>query len=271
MSNFIVDTERCTKDYICVKECPRNIITINKKTGFPYIDKESENLCIQCGHCVINCASRANKLSFFPDSQIDTVNIDLMPLPHQSEVLLKTRRSVRQFKDKIIDDNHIEKILDIAKYAPTASNRQSVRWIIVKQSNTTKELSKLYNQGLRDFLRHNTEDEFYKRHLKSIQQGLDPVFRGARQLAIAIVPNGSGWVEDAIIALTYFEIAAHSMSIGTCWCGYLMKMMQLYAPMREKLGILDSEHICGILLIGYPVLKTSKMLPPRKKQDITIK
>jgi len=52
--------------------------------------------------------------------------------------LLKSRRSIRKYKQQPIEEEKIEKCLEAARWAPSAMNRQPWEFIIVKKENTRK-------------------------------------------------------------------------------------------------------------------------------------
>ena len=61
--------------------------------------------------------------------------------------LLKTRRSIRKYKNKPVEEEKIEKCLEAARWAPSASNRQPWEFIVVKDENTKRKLSTIHPYG----------------------------------------------------------------------------------------------------------------------------
>ena len=61
--------------------------------------------------------------------------------------LLKTRRSIRKYKNQPVEKEKIEKCLEAARWAPSASNRQPWEFVIVKEENTRKKLSNIHPYG----------------------------------------------------------------------------------------------------------------------------
>ncbi len=56
---------------------------------------------------------------------------------------IKTRRSVREFTDREVDDKLIEEIIDTGRWAPSGLNNQAWRFIVVRNKDTKDELSEL--------------------------------------------------------------------------------------------------------------------------------
>ncbi len=83
------------------------------------------------------------------------------------------------------------------------------------------------------------------------------------------VPKDHMWPEDASIALTYFELAAHALGVGACWGGFLTAAIRNFEGLRDYLGIGCDEHVCGAQMFGYPLLRPARQYPTRKPLDIS--
>jgi nitroreductase len=57
---------------------------------------------------------------------------------------------------------------------------------------------------------------------------------------------------DAIIALTYFDLAAPSFGIGTCWAGFLSIAASSYEPLVQALALPPGRKCAFGLMFGYP-------------------
>jgi NAD-dependent dihydropyrimidine dehydrogenase PreA subunit len=127
MSQITVDTGLCKRDGACVDVCPSKTLALNEE-GFP--EEISEDRCILCGHCVAVCPSHALTHTGLPEEAFLPVPKDL-PTPAMMDGLLMSRRSVRTFKDRPVARETLEELLDVARRAPTASNSQTLHWIVV--------------------------------------------------------------------------------------------------------------------------------------------
>ena len=54
------------------------------------------------------------------------------------------------------------------------------------------------------------------------------------------------------IALTYLELAATSMGLGTCWAGYFNVTATSFPPMQEALALPPGHQAFGSMMVGYP-------------------
>lgn len=271
MPSLIVDPSKCTKCGICTKICPVGIIQVGE-TGLPEMNVKMARYCIECGHCAMFCPQCANSLSFLKNEDLVKVTEIQMPSKEEALNLLKTRRSTRHFKTEPVPDAVIMEIFETAKMAPTACNDQPVRWIVSNTPEKTKEIVNLILCWLRSEIFKNPTGPLSivgANMIAKAREGEDMLLRGAPQSVIAVVPKEHKWPEDGTIALTYFELAAHSLGVGTCWGGFLTMAVRNFEGLRQYLGIKDEEHICGAQMLGYPVLKPVRQFPSRKKMDIT--
>ena len=167
---------------------------------------------------------------------------------------IKTRRSVRKFSDKIVEPEKIQTILEAVQAAPSWSNMQCWRLVVVKSAETRATISDL----------SYVEAFFATRGYKS-----NPAQKGIADAPVVIVlcavPEQSGemagqpyYMADAGIASENLMLAAHAVGLATVFVGVFDE---------EKLGDLleipPGVRIVGLFPIGYP-LSEPKAGPPRK-------
>jgi hypothetical protein len=96
--------------------------------------------------------------------------------------------------------------------------------------------------------------------------GYDEVLYNAPCLVIAQAEDEALTAQqDCDIALTYFELAAKAMGLGTCWNGILAMAVQDWKPLKEAMEL--SNNYFYPMVLGYPKLKYHR-LPERKKPNI---
>ena len=136
---------------------------------------------------------------------------------------IKSRRSIRSFVNKDIPDNQIKMILEAGQWAPSASNRQAWKFIVIKKKELIKDLAKLANYG---------------------------EFASKAPVVIAIVgfagKNPKWYVQDTSIASMNMMLMAWSLNIGTCWIGSLNR-----EKAKELLGLSKEDFLLTILPFGY--------------------
>ncbi len=266
-----VDPLKCTKCGTCINICPVGIVKFGD-SGLPEIDIRTSARCIKCGHCVIFCPESANSLSFLNKEEMVSVSDLAMPSSTEALNFIKTRRSIRQFKSEPLMQDVFDKIFDAVKNAPTASNSQPVRWIVSSEPEKTKEITNLILCWMREEIFKDPMSQtaiIGAAMIAKAKEGEDALLRGAPHAVIAVVHKDYMWPEDASIALTYLELAAHALGVGACWGGFLTAAVRNFKGLREYLGIGEDEHVCGAQMIGYPLIKPVRQFPPRKKQNIT--
>lgn len=264
MPVFKVNTEQCRRDGICTQVCPAQIIG-NDEGGLPFVLGGGAERCIGCGQCVAFCPHGAASLDGLPMQTARKVERKLLPSPEAVAELLKTRRSTRVFSEKKVPREVLERIVDMASYAPTAKNQRKVRWVIVDDPQKMRELLNLVADWLDEFAGQDPKTPVQRASkvmVSMVRKGKDPVFRGARQLAVAVAQKDAWGKSDAAIALSYFELAAHALGVACCWGGYFTIASEHSRGIRLLLGLGEEEIVGGAQMIGYPGLRAT-CLPPR--------
>lgn len=257
-----IDHDKCKRDGICVAECPFSLILENKETGFPEIRPAAERLCITCGHCLAVCPHQALSLAAMVDDHCPPLDKKLLASPAALAQFLKSRRSIRTYRQERITRATLEQLLDIARWAPSAKNGQPVHWLMVEDATELRRLAGMVVSWFQ-------EKNILPGVVKAWSEGKDMVLRNAPHLAIAHAP-GEGLskpTEDCTIALTYLELAAHAHGIGACWAGFLMSAANAYQPLTEALALPAGHKVYGALMLGYPKFRYRR-IPPRQPLKI---
>ena len=131
---FKVDRDICIACEQCIKDCPVNDIYL--KEGKAHIKNEA---CIKCGHCIAICPVKAVSTDDYDMSEvIEYKKEDFQIEPERLLNFIKFRRSVRRFKNKEVEKEKIEKIIEAGRFAPTSTNSQDVSYTVLQ-----KELPKI--------------------------------------------------------------------------------------------------------------------------------
>jgi nitroreductase len=202
-----------------------------------------------------------------PD-QLEKVDKNKLPSAESAEHFLRTRRSIRAFKDKPVPHEVVEKIIDIARYAPSGKNRQPANWMVIYD----KEKVKKYANMVAEFWKYvERNDPVYSKiasdELAIWNRGIDNVCWGAAHIVL-ILAEGDRWEEECKIAMEYFDLAAYSMGVGTCWTGWCRYAANNYDPLKNELNIPVGEKVFAAMLVGYPA-HNSVRIPSRNDANIT--
>lgn len=253
MPSIQIDTSLCSGDTLCVQVCPAKCLRM--KNGKAATVPLGENLCIRCGQCVAICPKAAIR--------VNNVNLDNLPKARADmdaerfALFAKSRRSIRNFKDKPVPPEVILDALETARYAPTGSNRQDVEWIVWNDRDKLHDFAAKIIDAMRGM-------EGQERLVSAFDKGDDVIFRGA---PCAVFNHSGGNYSfsgaDCAIAITYLELMLHSMGMGSCWAGYALRMAQMVPSLRDYLGLPSDRQIHGGLMVGYPSFRYQR-LPERK-------
>ena len=274
MSLLIVDESKCKQDGFCVRDCPRGIIRLKDKKTFPELVPGGESLCLICGHCVAVCPHGALSHKMVPLEDCPPIQKELGINAAQVVQFLRSRRSIRSFKDRPVEKEKIRRLIEIARYAPTASNTQLVEWLVFNDKDTIRELAKMAVDWGRALLAKDpnaVKMPYIPEIVAAWDAGYDAVLRGAPAMVVASAPreDQNGTV-NLTLALSYLELAASSMGLGTCWAGILRSAMLDWPPLQKAIGLSENHSHHYPMMLGYPKAKYFR-LPQRKPPKITWK
>ncbi len=145
------------------------------------------------------------------------------------EEAIRTRKSVRRYLDKPIEDEKIRALLEAARLAPSASNRQEGRFVVVTDAGTRKRL-----------VGAATNQKFVGEAACVIACCADTDRHEMKcgQLCYPI---------DVAIQIDHMTLRAVELGLGTCWIGAFYE-----DQVKDILGIPDSIRVVELLAIGYP-------------------
>jgi nitroreductase/NAD-dependent dihydropyrimidine dehydrogenase PreA subunit len=268
---ILIDQDLCKKDDICIESCPNRIIGSSPENGFPMIIPGLEMLCISCGHCVSVCPHGALRHPNAPVEDCPPIQKELVITKEQAAQFLRARRSIRVYKDAPVERETIQELIEIAGHAPTGGNSQLVRWIVIADREKVHGLSALTIEWMRQKLvehpyQFRYPPEFLKLVISGWEGGEDPILRKAPALIVATSP--AVMATDPTLALSYFELAATAMGLGTCWAGLLKAALLEYEPAMAAIGLTNDTSIFFYpLMLGYPKYKY-RLLPRRNPPKI---
>lgn len=257
MLDFIIDQTRCVRCGECAADCPVSIIDLEGESGLPRIPEHRQSRCIRCQHCLAVCPTAALSILGHDPDQCAPV---LPQSPDLVENLIRSRRSVRRFSPEALDRDTLDRLMDVAAYAPTGKNQRRVRFTLVDDPAVMAEIRVRTMEGIR---RAALEDslpdgmEFFATFLGPYDAGRDIIYRHAPHMLIASAPRDSAAPEaDPFIALSCFEIMAQSLGLGTLWCGFARWALQSVVPeLGRALGIPADHRSMYAMMFGRPAVR----------------
>lgn len=270
MSLISVDSEKCARDGICVDLCPIRLLVMDPENG-PKAVPGTEHLCIGCGHCVAACPHGALDSTRSPLAEHTPIPSGFSVDPDTAAVLLRSRRSIRQYKEEPVSRDMLIKLLDVARFAPSGHNSQGISFLIVEGRENLLSIREIVIEWMREVSR--LQPEMGRRLnmpglIRAHENGEDRILRGAPQLIVAHARRDlPPAMTSSTLALEYAELYATTLGLGTCWAGYTQVCAQQSPALSEFLKIPADRGITGILMIGYPKYGYYR-LPPRNRLDV---
>ena len=142
---------------------------------------------------------------------------------------IKTRRSIRSYQDRPVEAEKLQQVLEAARIAPSASNSQDWKFIVVTDPQTRQSLvSACYNQAV---------------------VGQAPVVIAACSTnPTRVMASGqSAAAVDLSIAVDHMTLAAVQLGLGTCWIGAFDA-----SAVAKLLDLSAGIAVIHILPLGYP-------------------
>ena len=266
---FIVNQEKCVKCGHCIKDCMPRVIEFNED-GFPYA-KHPEN-CMKCQHCLAICPAGAiSVLGKTPE------NSEPVKIRDEEAILnlIKTRRSFRFYKKENLNPEVMAKLKNMLNWSPTGVNYHKLHFSFVDdvevmdeiRDYTNKKLIRLFSNPVIGFLFKK-----YKRYTNGIIKGHDIVFRGAPHMIIVSTPIDAPCKDiDPIIALSYFELYAQSLGVGTVWCGIAYSVFKLFPELCKQVEIPDGYKLSYAMLFGPTHAKYHRSTQPEPFDIVSVK
>lgn len=267
MPVFSVITELCRQDGICASVCPAHVIK-GPKGVTPIMRPGAGESCIACGQCMAFCPHGAARVDVLPVEDMQPLDRKRLPDAAGVEMLLKTRRSVRHYKQEALPRELLEHILAATRHAPSAKNRRPVRWVVIYGRESLRAVGNSVAEWLATPEAGGMIPEA-KALYRAWAMNLDPLFRGAPHLVLAVTDKHWHWgATDAAIALTYLELAALPHGVGACWAGYVTTAARHYAPLQRLLGVADDEKVQGGQMLGYMALRPTASAPRERLREV---
>jgi nitroreductase len=141
---------------------------------------------------------------------------------------IKTRRSIRRYTRKEVEDQLIERILEAGRWAPSGHNNQPWQWIIVKNRSTIERIARCTIYG--------------------------EVVRSANALICVFLDKKEVYdlKKDTLAIGACIQnmcLAAHSLGLGCCWQGEILARKEEVGRILEAP---DSLELVAVLTLGYP-------------------
>jgi len=157
--------------------------------------------------------------------------------------VISTRRSIRSYKPDPIPEEALNRVLDAARIAPSGSNRQPWKFILVKDDQLKKDLVPLC--GNQSFIAEAP--------IVVVACGRNIHYDRGKYM------GDMSMLVDVAIAVTHLTLAARAEGLGTCWIGMFDNK-----AIKELLQIPEDVNVVALIPLGYPKGKVFSEPGPRK-------
>jgi nitroreductase len=202
---------------------------------------------------------------------------------------IKARRSIRRFAPDDIPQDMVDRMLEAARLAPSASNRQPWRFLVVRDRETRKQLSRICLEQrfieeapvvivcFGDFERYSDAAR-KKRRRESVESGTastasgrfaDPEFIAYID-SLPVPPHEQlvrPVVANTYIAVEHLVLMATALGLGTCWVGAFEDPVEI----NRLFGLDDTLLPVAIIPVGYPAEKIPPQRPRLALEEILVK
>jgi nitroreductase len=234
-------------------------------------------LCIKCGQCMAICPTKSiiveglsYSRDFFEISETGAVGTPFFDM-------IANRRAIRNFKDKPVPKELLEKVVRAITFAPPGFTPIKTEIVVVQDTAVIRKalpymievydyLVKAMNNPIaRFFIRRkvgkakfNTIENhvvpLMKNRLPELKMGVEDTI--TRYAPVMIVfhadPNAENYEADIYIALTYGFLAAHALGLGASAMDLIPPAIQNNQELRKLLLIPDNNAVVASMILGYP-------------------
>ena len=142
---------------------------------------------------------------------------------------IQLRRSVRAYQDRDIEKEKLYKVLEAARLAPSASNRQEWKFIVVNNKDKRKKLAiAASNQNF-------------------IAEAPIVIIACSTESQSTMLCGQPRYTVDVSIAVSFIILQAQELGLGTCWIGAFGE-----PSVKEILGIPNNIRVVAMTPLGYP-------------------
>ena len=274
-----IDRGKCRKDGLCVRICPK-VFTQGEAGGVPEVSRPE--FCNDCGHCLLICPSGAITHWRLGEIALHEVRKDLLPSFEQVEEMIRTRRSIRNFLDKPVERELIEKVIDCARFAPSAKNTQSTEYIVIDNRDTLRRIAAMTAKWLGDSARRlknpiirriflmrgmTTKEEFsrwvgqFELTAENMQKGIDTILYNAPVLVLFHAGKHIRFAEaNANLALQNATFAACALGLGSFYAGYVVSACTHDSAIPRLLHLPQGHRIYAGLTLGHTKIGFSRWI-----------
>lgn len=156
--------------------------------------------------------------------------------------VIVSRRSVKKFKNQMVEEELISKVIKAGMYAPSGKNKQSPIIVAITNKEVRDKLSKICAE------------------LRGID--FDPYYGAPALLVVLADKDWFTYIYDGSVVIENMLLEAHSLGLGACWIHHTKETWETSfgKELLKKLGITGNYEGIGTCVLGYPDVKLMEPL-----------
>lgn len=258
----------------CVMVCPSFVLEMAEEKSRVVRGE----WCIGCGHCGAVCPSEAILYHGILPEKNPKKGDTPAASPEILDLLIRERRSVRNYTPDPVPEQVLEKILDAGKYAPTGTNSQNVHYVVLTSPDQIKQLRKMtlrfgdqifsrvqswFGSLFLSLIAGKKTVEYLRDALPKMEAAREVMNRGEDRLffhaPVVMIAHAESWDTcssfNCSVALYNCSLMAHTFGLGCCFNGFLVSAVNHDPKIKRWLNI-PADHRCySAMVLGYPKIK----------------
>lgn len=252
-----IDSSRCIHCGMCINDCFLNCLSFDENRIPHYTDGIGRG-CVGCQHCMTVCPTGALSLGGVNPDDLPAVSYGN---PDELLNLIRSRRSFRSYKKQDVPAEKLELIRKMLAYPPTGANLPDLHFSIV---GTREKMDRIREVTYRNVMSASSTSILSRFCHDSYLRGEDMIYRHAPSMVVAAINPRMLAAEacltvDPVIALSYLELYAHSLGLGTLWDDAALLALQDYPEVLRMVEIPAGYMVSFVLLLGVPAIKYKRV------------
>jgi nitroreductase/NAD-dependent dihydropyrimidine dehydrogenase PreA subunit len=280
-----INTQTCKACGACADVCPNHTTYKDDSTGIMGVYETRIKLCEKCGQCMAVCPTLSINVEGLSYEK------DFAPLPENGPYedlfykMIASRRSVRNFKDKPVSWELLEKIADAIRCSPLSfpphkteitivQNREIIKQALPLMIDMYDMLVKMMDNPVMKMIIKKSAgpDQFrtlenhvipiMKDKLPELRSGADDaITRSAPAMIIFHADkNSDNYRTDINIAVTFGILAAHALGLGATIIELIPAAIDKEKKLRKLFLIPDNNAVVASMIVGYPKYKYQRSI-----------